>query len=86
LSTGFLVTWQTNRNIQDKEPEKYLAERRDKALLGEREVMERLTSHIIPFDEMISGDYENFLRKRADMIYQAMLLQCESAPSHEDGG
>jgi len=48
-----LVTWQTNRNISDKEPERYLAERLEGTPLGEAEVRQRLSSHLIPYDEML---------------------------------
>jgi hypothetical protein len=42
-----LVTWQTNRNISAKEPERYLAERRDGTDLGEVEIRARLATHLI---------------------------------------
>lgn len=68
-----LVTWRTNRNISDKDPERYLAERRDGATLGEQEIRTRLASHLVPYDEMVNGDYDAFLSKRAEMIYSSML-------------
>lgn len=71
-----LVTWQTNRSISAKTPERYLAERRDGTSLGESEVRRRLESHIVPFDEMVAGDYENFLTTRAQMMYAMMLKLC----------
>jgi hypothetical protein len=71
-----LVTWRTNRNISDKEPERYLAERREGSSLGETEVKARLASHLIPFDEMVSGDYHAFLEKRASLIHDAMTKVC----------
>jgi hypothetical protein len=73
-----LVTWQTNRNISDKEPERYLAERRDGSDLGDAEVKARLASHLIPYDEMVAGDYKAFLEKRASMIQAAMTKLCMS--------
>jgi hypothetical protein len=80
-----LVTWQTNRNISDKEPERYLAERADKSTLGaadagasKRIVAERLISHLIPFKEMISGDYQAFLVARASMVHEAMISLCQA--------
>lgn len=76
-----LVTWRTNRNISDKEPERYLAERREGANLGEAEIRTRLTSHLIPYDEMVAGDYDAFLVKRAELIHAAMLKLCESGAS-----
>ncbi|HUA99756.1 MAG TPA: DUF262 domain-containing protein [Terracidiphilus sp.] len=76
-----LVTWRTNRNISDKEPERYLGERRDGNNLGEPEVRARLASHLIPFDEMISGDYQAFLEKRASLIEAAMAKLCTTGLS-----
>jgi hypothetical protein len=76
-----LVTWHTNRNISDKEPERYLAERRDGTDLGETEVAARLATHLIPYEEMVSGDYEAFLRKRAAMVHAAMTKLCTGGGS-----
>jgi hypothetical protein len=71
-----LVTWKTNRNISDKEPEHYLAERRDGNDLGDAEVKARLASHLIPYDEMVAGDYKAFLKTRASMVHGAMTKLC----------
>ncbi len=71
-----LVTWSTNRTISDKEPERYLAERRDNSVLGEAEVRHRLASHLIPYDEMVSGDYQAYIQARAVLVYEAMLRLC----------
>ena len=76
-----LVTWQTNRNISDKEPERYLAERRDDNVIGAGEVAARLKSHLIPYDEMIAGDYEAFLNERARLIVEAMTRLCDGGTS-----
>jgi len=71
-----LVTWRTNRSISDKEPEHYLAERREKNPLGDAEVKARLASHLIPYEEMVAGDYGAFLKTRASMIHAAMTKLC----------
>lgn len=71
-----LVTWTTNRNISDKEPERYLAERLDGTGVDEAEVRSRLTSHLIPYDEMIAGDYEAFLKRRAELMHRSMADLC----------
>ncbi len=76
-----VVTWRTNRDISDKEPEHYLAERRDGTNLGETEVRARLASHLIPYDEMVKGDYNAFLEKRAELIHFEMTKLCESGGS-----
>lgn len=73
-----LVTWQTNRNISDKEPERYLAERLEGTPLGEAEVRQRLDSHLIPYDEMVAGDYGRFLEQRAQRVREKMLKLCET--------
>jgi hypothetical protein len=73
-----LVTWQTNRNISDKEPERYLAERLEGTPLGEAEVRQRLSSHLIPYDEMVAGGYPTFLEKRASLIHEKMLKLCQA--------
>lgn len=52
-----LITMNTNRNISAKEPLKYLAERVDRAELGESIVRDRLRSHVVPFDELNVGGY-----------------------------
>jgi len=78
-----LVTWRTNRAISAKEPEKYLAERTEGTDLREDEVRRRLSSHLIPFDEMVAGDYKAFLAKRADIVHSAMLDLCGSRPSRD---
>ncbi|MCY3544176.1 MAG: DUF262 domain-containing protein [Chloroflexi bacterium] len=71
-----LVTWRTNRSISDKEPERYLTERRHDSDPDEAEVRRRLESHIIPFDEMVTGDYDAFLERRAELVHDAMLELC----------
>lgn len=78
-----LITWQTNRSISDKKPERYIAERTDKAQLGltgsisaQDIVRARLATHLIPFDEMVAGDYHAFLARRAAMMHDAMLALC----------
>jgi len=73
-----LVTWRTNRNISDKDPERYLAERRDGTNLGDAEVKARLATHYIPYDEMVADDYPAFLKARATLIHTAMTSLCES--------
>src|SRR5690606_32054852 len=63
-----LVTWRTNRNMSDKEPERYLAERRTPDDPTDEEIRSRLESHLIPMEEMVSGDYDAFLDRRAELV------------------
>jgi hypothetical protein len=81
-----LVTWHTNRNISAKEPERYLAERRDGTDMGENEIRARLETHLIPYDEMVSGDYDAFLAKRASLIHAAMTKLCATGATQGAGG
>lgn len=74
-----LVTWQTNRNISDKDPEQYLAQRREANELGDDEVKSRLATHLIPFGELIKGDYDAFLLERANLIHRKMTSLCTGA-------
>jgi hypothetical protein len=76
-----LVTWRTNRNISDKNPERYLAERREGTSLGDPEVKARLATHLIPHDDMVKGDYAAFLTTRAQMMCEAMTRLCEGGGS-----
>lgn len=71
-----LVTWRTNRNISAKTPERYLAERRKGTSLGEEEVRRRLESHLVPYDEMVTGGYEHFLLARAKRMGAIMIKPC----------
>ncbi len=71
-----LVSWRTNRAISDKEPEKYLAERRTVPGPSEDEVRDRLASHLIPYLEMVNNDYDAFLEKRAELVLEEMSKVC----------
>ena len=73
-----LITWRTNRNISAKEPARYLAERLDGNVVGEAEIRARLGKHLVPYDEMLAGDYEGFLIQRADMAHTRMRQVCRA--------
>ena len=72
-----LITWRTNRKIAAKTPKDYLTQRAKDAQLGEAEVRSRLESHMVPYDELLAGDYDAFLMVRAEMIHAAMTKLCE---------
>lgn len=76
-----LVTWKTNRNISDKTPEKYLAERLEGSDVQQGEIEERLRSHLIPYGELVGGDYNAFLKKRVSMIHEQMMKLCGAVPN-----
>ena len=65
-----LVTWNTNRSIAAKEPMAYLRERVQRAPLGIDQIALRLSSHLIPIEELNVGNYERFddSNKRAEQI------------------
>lgn len=71
-----LITWRTNRNIAAKTPEAYIKARAEAASLGKDEVRSRLASHLIPYESLVAGDYEVFLRERAKLIHSRMTLLC----------
>jgi len=88
-----LITWRTNRTISNKDPIAYLKERADNAALGEEELRRRLRTHLIPYEKLavgnyqdvpeaernirIKADYEAFLAARAELFEQAARLAAE---------
>lgn len=80
-----LVTWQTNRDISAKQPERYLAERKrvkigdDEIEIGDDDIRMRLKSHLIPFDEMVAGNYDEFCQARATIVSAEMLALCNDS-------
>lgn len=72
-----LITWRTNRKISANTPKAYIAARAAAANLGEDEVRDRLTSHLIPYDALIAGDYESFLAARAQIVLTQMKALCD---------
>jgi len=71
-----LITWKLNRKIGAKEPLQYLVERADASSLGEAEIRRRLKSHLVEYDWLAAGDYEAYLRGRAELVYQGMTAVC----------
>ena len=71
-----LITWKTNRVISDKEPVEYLLERANASNLGEEEIKSRLSTHLVDYDTLNSGDYFKFLEKRAENIKEVMENLC----------
>ncbi|HZD24728.1 MAG TPA: hypothetical protein VE631_00585, partial [Alphaproteobacteria bacterium] len=51
--------------------------RAEAANLGEVEVRQRLRSHLIPYEELIAGDYDAFLQARATLVDLHMKALCE---------
>ncbi len=71
-----LITWRTNRKIAARTPKSYIDERAKDAILGEQEVRQRLESHMVPFDALVAGDYEEFLAARAELVHAAAVKLC----------
>jgi hypothetical protein len=80
-----LVSWKTNRKIAANTPAEYLAARAKEAHLGEVEVRHRLATHLIPYDDLIAGDYDSFLSARAQVIEGAMRRLCDGHASPVEG-
>ena len=75
-----LVTWNTNRRIAAKEPLDYLQERTRAAALGEEEVRGRLQSHLVPYDGLAVGNYDDICNSatraaQIDQDFRAFLRQ-----------
>ena len=71
-----LVSWRTNRKISDKPPSQYLKDRMEAASLGEDEIKRRLKSHLIPYEQIKSDQYQEFLSERAKMVLSKMRELC----------
>ncbi|TDH35062.1 DUF262 domain-containing protein [Pseudohoeflea suaedae] len=72
-----LISWKTNRRIAARTPREYVEKRAEAASLGEPEVRQRLASHLIPFDELVAGDYDAFLQKRAEIVADHLRQLCD---------
>lgn len=68
-----LISWATNRKIGAKTPKAYIDARAKDAKATEAQVRIRLESHLIPYDELISGDYEAFLSAKASLVHEKMV-------------
>ncbi len=72
-----LISWRTNRKISAKSPAEYITERAKHANISMIEVKRRLESHLIPFDELMEGDFQAFLKARAKIIHERMTKLAE---------
>lgn len=87
-----LITWRTNRTISGKDPVAYLKDRAEANCLGEDDLRRRLRTHIVPYqplnvggyDEIpeedrktrIKSDYDQFVNARAELVKQAVHVVC----------
>ncbi len=74
-----LISWKTNRKIAAKNPADYLAERAKDANASEQEVRQRLESHLVPYDELLEGDFQEFLSCRAKLVEARMKKLCDGS-------
>lgn len=68
-----LISWATNRKIGAKTPSEYITARAEDAKATEKQVRYRLESHLIPYDELISGDFKAFLDAKAELVHEKMM-------------
>ncbi len=83
-----LITWRTNRTISRKHPVDYLRERAQANSLGVDNLVARLKSHLVPYDELVAVDpdsppsairkhYDAFLEARANLVLSTLTRLCE---------
>ncbi|MHC3388510.1 GmrSD restriction endonuclease domain-containing protein [Streptomyces lavendulocolor] len=75
-----LITWKTNRAIQNKEPLVYMRDRAEANSLGDDETVFRLKSHAIPEEPLRRNDYPEFLRARATEVAVAIGALTDGRP------
>lgn len=74
-----LISSATNRNKSGEPPSKFIAKRAEAANLGVETVRWRLATHLIPYDELVADNYEQFLEMRAQLIQADMNALCTGA-------
>ncbi|MER6690358.1 GmrSD restriction endonuclease domain-containing protein [Streptomyces minutiscleroticus] len=67
-----LITWKTNRTIQNKEPLVYMRDRAEANSLGDDETVFRLKTHAIPEKPLRRNDYSEFIQERSKLVAAAM--------------
>lgn len=70
-----LVTWKTNRNMAAKAPSVYMKERLGPGV-GEDAIKQRLATHLINYEELISDNYEQFIEFRAELMLGEIKKVC----------
>lgn len=72
-----LITGLTNRNKSAAAPSDYISKRAEAAKLGTETVRWRLSTHLIPYAELVADNYEAFLDARAKLIDADMRALCD---------
>ena len=68
-----LISWRTNRKISAKSPKEYIEDRARQTGVDIKLVKDRLESHLIPYKELMKGDYQAYLETRSKRIHKAMM-------------
>jgi hypothetical protein len=74
-----LITWRTNRKLSASTPAAYIKARTEATTLGEDAIRRRLTTHVVSYDAMVTGDYQGFLEARAKALRAAIQQLCDGA-------
>lgn len=72
-----LISWKTNRMIAAQTPSSYVLERMNGNQLGEDEIRRRLESHLVPYQELSSDDYNAFIEKRGELVKKLADRLCD---------
>jgi hypothetical protein len=71
-----LISWRTNRTISAKPPSEYIAQRMELSVLGQSEVIRRLSSHLVPYGALVENDYLKFLKNRSVLVKEVVDRLC----------
>jgi len=71
-----LINMRTNSAISAQPPVQYLLETSDASDLGQADIRGRLASHFVDYDLVSGGDYDEFLKKRAEYVGEAIRSLC----------
>lgn len=74
-----LVSWKTNRKISAKSPKQYIEERASDANATEDQVRHRLSTHLVPYNELVGGNFKEFLETRATLVHDYMVKLCDGS-------
>ncbi len=74
-----LLSWKTNRQIAAKSPAQYIRDRSREVGVTEDQIRDRLESHLVPYDNLVAGDFREFLNARAEKMHQAAARLAEGS-------
>ena len=70
------ISWKTNRVIEAKSPKQYISDRSKEVGVAEEVVKQRLESHLISYDVLITAEFRDFLEDRARKVQNIMRQLC----------